>query len=228
VIAVKQGGEMRALSRVQQNGRGVSEIAVYPMERFLEADGGQYINCGFTTGLDARFECLAYINPHAGEVYQYVYGDNSQSASAVSIYHTDGVEESNARFGSKAALIVVPQGVLLNIAQDASGVSVNGQFWAYASQGAFETYGNLTLFTASRSSSLQRDYRLRGKIAYFKVWKSGSLAMSLSPAGTGEHGASEPCMWDSVSGLCFYNQGTGSFAVSESRAKRAVWRAPSA
>ena len=48
------------------------------------------------------------------------------------------------------------------------------------------------------------------RVFHFKIWNSGVLVRDLIPVIDWND---EPCMYDRVSGKCFYNQGTGSFVA---------------
>ncbi|MBR5879479.1 MAG: hypothetical protein IKY91_07965 [Akkermansia sp.] len=103
-------------------------------------------------------------------------------------------------------MIVTPEAEFVTSVQNASGVSVNGDFNPYTQTSVFETASSLYLFNLQGFNSGEL---LQGRVYAFECWQSGQLAMRLIPALRKTDRA--PGMWDSVSKTFFENKGSGRF-----------------
>ena len=121
-------------------------------------------------------------------------------------YYANAGSGGNVRFGTDSVLVVTPAEENITSVQNASGISVNGDFKPYTLTSVFETASSLYLFNLQGFNSGEL---LQGRVYSFECWKSGQLAMRLIPAL--RKADRVPGMWDSVSKAFFVNIGSGSF-----------------
>lgn len=170
---------------------------------YLESSGTQYIDTGILGNNETEIRCRFRINKYSVSG-QRVYGSYATNKNIT--YYANAGSGGNVRFGVDSLLIVTPAEETISSVQNASGVSVNGDFKPYTQTSVFETASSLYLFNLQGFNSGEL---LQGRVYSFECWKSGQLAMKLIPALRKEDRV--PGMWDSVSKTFFENIGSGRF-----------------
>lgn len=182
----------------------------------LKADGNQYITTDFipqigdefefkfklnyssTKSSETLFESLKKINEE--EIYKFIALFQPETKRTYFKYFTTGNASYFDNLGETSPHI--------------GKISGDGTFEVVGktilegekSKPKVETETSLTLF-----SNVSRDSTYTGQLGYFKATRNGVVVLNLVPCLDINN---KCCMYDTVSGKTYYNQGTGSFSYS--------------
>lgn len=169
---------------------------------YLEATGTQYIDLGYPLGYENKVvvECLATSRTIDNYALGYAMAGkylllNLKNSTNIS-QNFDGV--------SNAAMLYRDYKSLYSISKE--GIYCNDDFYAWKGTPVdFVTEGNVYLFARNASSI---SYFL-GKIYACQIYNHDILIHDYIPAFNTEN--RRPCMYDTITGIELYNQGTGEF-----------------
>ena len=175
----------------------------YAQVSYLESTGTQYIDTGITTDLvnDVKWKLKTAITK---------YTSNSLFMGA----------NGNAVLGYTQTSIGVPSGMTNYVIGDAVELIVhknmsNERYLYYLNEiykGSNASKSGRNIFLFSNDVDGTGAYKIYCRIYYSKIYINDELVRNMIPCidATGT-----PCMYDTVSGQTFYNQGTGDFIYGE-------------
>lgn len=179
---------------------------------YLESTGTQYIDTGINPDQNTKVECVANWNfsVTSSNLNPTLYGARSNTSSFYEvlqgagnmIYYQYGSMSPNTTgatvFGRKVKYLT-----------DANKFYIDDNLKITAKDSTFTNMQSMCIFCLNNQGTIER-FSL-AKMYYFKVYDNGVLVQYLVPC-LDNNGT--PCMYDTVSGKTFYNQGTGEFKWS--------------
>lgn len=191
---------------------------LYQPKEYLESSGTQYIDTGVSGAIQAVIDLeLTSVTP-SGTNYTILWAENQGSP-----YECNGVRCNNYQTGvnipffqlgnggtaqddTKEALINTRYTIAIDTNPDSYYLEVNGEMQVQGTSSGYPlTSYNLFLF-ANNAGTTAKQF---GKIKLYscKIYKDNVLVRDFIPVTTTEH-----CLLDRVSGVFYYNQGTGTFS----------------
>lgn len=189
--------------------------------KYLESDGGQYIDTGLVLGADDEIYCeFAVLDTRSSLVFGARDGVNLRNISC-GILDSGALiaDQSNGDYPRYRASLgsVQPSACSVPISRSQRVVtSGSTRIASDVSQiASFECSGTCLLFNG-RGSFWSGAGGLVGRISRFRVVRNGVVRMDLRPVRlTNLEGDLEGAMYDSVSRQLLYNNGTGTFAYGD-------------
>lgn len=156
---------------------GGSPIPGYKTLDYIHFGGNSYIGTGCKIDQDHAW-IGKWRKTSTSNMYLYGY-TNSGNTITTTAYLTSS--SGNWRFGAKTASITTSANTWYESVQDKSGVTLNGNKTAYASQSDFSTTYNMYLGVNRTSNGSTGTNFFVGDVAYFKVTNNGVLVLDLVP-----------------------------------------------
>lgn len=182
---------------------------------YLESTGTQYIDTGVT--VDGTSEATVTVQlPTQSTSQQGIFGCRGQTTFA--LFSGNRVDSLQADYGSSGnlALWTTPiQGLDLtqfNTFTVSNYLAINGSVVKTVDPTTVNITTHLSLFCVTSASGPMTGYMMVGKMSRMQLKTGGTLVRNFIPALDTDN---VPCMYDTVSKTCFYNQGTGMFKYAE-------------
>ena len=171
---------------------------------YLEATGTQYIDLGYPLGynnkviVDIWAASAYYNNGIFGNSINSTRRFSASTGTSSSSCNFESVTQNTAKHQYKRQLWTI----------DKSGIVVdeNRYNWS-ATPTDFTTDGNVYLCALNTSSGV--NYYYKGKIYSCQIYENDVLIHDYIPCFNTEN--RRPCMYDTITGIELYNQGTGEF-----------------
>ena len=173
---------------------------------YLESTGTQYIDLGYPLGYNNKVAVDVYSTKQTAN--NIVFGNETTSSKGYVLRIDTGsslcrfgnsVTSSTAKYRDKRQLCTI----------DYFGVYMNDEFYKWSSPPSdFITDGNVFLF-ACRNASGAATYNYKGKFYSCQIYENDVLIHDYIPCFNTEN--RRPCMYDTITGIELYNQGTGEF-----------------
>ncbi len=175
---------------------------------YLTGTGTQYIN----TGLETCNGLSSDIKFRASNYGLWAYGGRASMSEGFGLYvstSTDIIYQDGIRYSSgNTGMTIVNQDV--TVLHGTTSIKVNGNTIHTYAQTNYAGSAKVALFALITVSD--PDYRIfNGRIYYAKFYVNGMIVLDLKPAVN--KSTSLPCMFDTITGNCYYNVGTGTFGV---------------
>ena len=158
------------------NGGG-GQIPGYKVLDFIHFGGNSYIGTGCMIDQDHAW-IGKWRKTSTSNMYLYGYANSDNTKTTTAYLVSNG---GNWRFGSKAEYIKISANKWYESVQDKSGVTLNGNKTAYASQSDFSTTYNMYLGINRTSNGSTGTSFFVGDVAYFKVTNNGVIVLDLVP-----------------------------------------------
>lgn len=180
----------------------------------LEFKGYQLIRTGIVPNQDTKV--IVRLNTSQFGDYALFGSRKSTSEDKFGVFLTSSTQ-INGKYGTESATEEVDDysGIDVEIELSAEGLKRDGVAIKEFDEAEFETPGELTVGTINTNGTL--DSRLfRGLVFMVEVWQGEEQMLSLVPCVDEKM---RVCFYDSISGGCFYNEGTGSFGYVDSQSE---------
>ena len=197
----------KSLSKLLFNGIEVWRKSLLPDGylrcEYLESTGTQYIDIGLKVSNKTKVELV-------GKQYgpsSSLFGVNPLFV-ITSSQSTDKKQLCRFRYNNTTQDTNVNILELSKITFDKNKGYINDVLLATFTEATFSSTYNAILFGRRINSSGALEELAQQRIDYFKMWENDVLVRDMIPC-LDNNGT--PCMYDTVSGKTFYNQGTGEF-----------------
>lgn len=171
---------------------------------YLEATGTQYIDLGYPLGYNNKVVVDVWGNNHTSSAFTF---GNTRVATA-RIGGDIGNKNGNHYFGNQTFAKNIYQNKRMNIAYSKDGVGVDDVLYPWsATPTDFTTDGNVFLCALNAPSGA--NYYYKGKIYSCQIYEHDTLIHDYIPCFNTEN--RRPCMYDTITGIELYNQGSGEF-----------------
>ena len=171
---------------------------------YLEATRSQYIDLGYPLGYNHKVVVDVWGDNHTSVAFTF---GNTRVATA-RIGGDIGNRNGNHYFGNQTFEKNIYKNKRMNIAYSKDGVGVDDVLYSWsATPTDFTTDGNVFLCALNTSSGA--NYYFKGKIYSCQIYEHDTLIHDYIPAFNTEN--RRPCMYDTITGIELYNQGTGEF-----------------
>lgn len=171
---------------------------------YLEATGTQYIDLDYPLGYENKVVVDVWGNNHTYSAFTF---GNTRVATA-RIGGDIGNRNGNHYFGNQTFAKNICQNKRMNIAYSKDGVVADDVLYPWsATSSDFTTDGNVYLCALNTSSGA--NWFFKGKMYGCQIYEHDTLIHDYIPAFNTE--SRRPCMYDTITGLELYNQGTGEF-----------------
>ena len=178
----------------------------YTRCEYLESTGTQYINTNFKPNNNTSIEIKVTVqNPINTCLYCSRTNLSQITYSAFLMQGTNlRIDYGNSQNITNHKSLIGKEYVYR---QEKNGIYVNGVFIATITEKNFQCVYNMYLL-ASHIGEINIDNCRNSILYYCKIWDNNILVRNLIPCLDSNN---RPCMYDTVSGQTFYNQGTGEF-----------------
>lgn len=174
------------------------------MAEYLEATGTQYIDLGYPLGYENKVVVDVWGNNHTSSAFTF---GNTRVATA-RIGGDIGNRNGNHYFGNQTFAKNIYQNKRMNITYSKDGVGVDDVLYPWsATPTDFTTDGNI--FLCALNTSNGANYYYQGKIYSCQIYDHDVLIHDYIPCFNTEN--RRPCIYDTITGIELYNQGTGEF-----------------
>lgn len=172
---------------------------------YLEATGTQYIDLGYPLGYENKVVVDIYSTRMTTS--HFIFGDATTTTRGFTLEVNTG--NSLCRFGNTSNNTAKYKDERQLWISDYNGIDINGTHYPWsATPTDFTTEGNVFL-CAVRNASGAAQYFYRGKIYSCQIYENDVLIHDYIPCFNTEN--RRPCMYDTITGIELYNQGTGEF-----------------
>lgn len=200
----------KSLSKLLFNGIEVWRKSLLPDGylrcEYLESTGTQYIDLGYYPNQNTKVETNVNILSHNVSTINYLFGVYDSTRS-FAVYYSNSSHGWGVLCGTvdNNANVVYKKNIKQKVEFDRNNLSINGT--------SIYTVGSTTTFTSTKTMYLfwgngTSNHQSISRVYDFKIYENDNIIMNLIPA-LDSNGT--PCMYDTVSGKTFYNQGTGTF-----------------
>lgn len=187
----------------------------YTRVRYLEGDGGQYIDTGIYPDEAMVYE-VKYYTENASSTIAVFGGRRSFTSQNYSFWARVGSNRARAICGSGDASLnreVTDAnlfGHIVNVVLTQDNVKINDTVYDFPERPSSvlgQSNGKLLLFNSTNSVNVMAN-ALIGRIYKFRVTKGEDVLLNYIPC---LDASGKPCMFDTVTQQPFYNSGTGEF-----------------
>ena len=199
---------MRSLKKLIMMANQGSDSSSLPshLERaeYLESTGTQYIDLGYPLGYENKVVVDIYSQKISGN--NVVFGVNNpvDKRFVLNISTT----QVPIAFGNAQSAAPKYEDKRQKCTVDYTGVDINGVFYKWDKPPyEFTTEGNVFLFAVNTLTTY--GFLFKGKIYSCQIYEHDTLIHDYIPAFNSE--SRRPCMYDTITGIELYNQGTGEF-----------------
>ena len=175
--------------------------------KYIESTGTQYIDTGYIPTINTDIKTRASSQYNAGLIpvalFGYLSGNNPYNRYAIQ-YHKNIIYCSKGN--TEVSNGTIDYTKMCNIETQGNKYIYNGIEMSVEPLD-FSVSNNLSIILFARKTTNVNRHS-KSKIEFFKIYENGVLVQYLIPC-LDNNGT--PCMYDTVSGKTFYNQGTGEF-----------------
>ena len=180
---------------------------VVPVE-YIESHGTEWIDTGVNAKQSLKIRAVFETNSTSSSYFAYGVRAGDSTITCASGYRQS---LGYARWGTSSYVPAVPGG-LVDVAQDSSGVIVNGTSYSYnATQTVVEQSGYTMVLFAGRNSATTVTANMVGKFYSCEIWDNGIPVRSFRPVRVGSGSTWEGAMMDVLTRRIYRNAGTGAF-----------------
>lgn len=170
---------------------------------YLEATGSQYIDLGYPLGYYHRVVLIAETTNTTNT--NYIFGNSINTSNSFTLNSTNYTVQVQRFDGTTKSINLWREGKC-TIVCDMEGISVDNEFNTWQkTPSEFTTDGNCYLCAVNATSK----YPYKGKIYSCQIYENDVLIHDYIPCYNTEN--YRPCIYDTITGIELYNQGTGEF-----------------
>lgn len=171
---------------------------------YIQTIGTQYINTSVKATNKTKLEAKLYTANTGNKNW---FGGSNGTGSHNFVFNSYSTSSIEYQYGSSDTWNSVSASGVVNsdfIVEYGDGaLKINGTKLADLSTSTFTDTNNLCLFVRNGGSAY-----IDGKMYYCKIYENGTLIRDFIPCKD-KNGT--VCLWDAVTGVYYYNQGTGQF-----------------
>ena len=171
---------------------------------YLESTGTQYMDLGYPLGYENKV-VVEYLATTSSSLDNYIFGNTriANQRICLNIRNANGTQHFDGT--SKGINLYREYKSQCTISKE--GIYCNDDYYTWNSVPSdFMSDGNVYLFANKTSSSISC---FKGKIYSCQIYLSDTLIHDYIPCFNTEN--RRPCMYDTITGIELYNQGTGEF-----------------